>query len=611
MVKGPGTLVVSLYCSCPDITATATPDFKRPGGDSRIIVIDVSTPVSAPRGGKHRLGGSALAQVHGSVGTADQVPDCEQPSLLVAAFNVIQGLLDAPSASSPATAATGGKPRRIVQALHDISDGGLITAVIEMAIAGNCGARLAIPAEHINASATASAGTGSGALALAVLFSEELGWVMEVPAADAAAVIGRFTQAGVHAYDAGCTAGGDVFTVCVGGECVLDTTATHLRGAWEETSCKLERLQCAPACADQEAATLGEGVARKAPPFALTYTPAPTPSSALSAPSHSRPSVAVLREEGSNGDRELAAAFHAAGFTVWDVTMADLLSGATSLDTLSGLRGLAFPGGFSYADTLDSGKGWAATVRFHPSLLDQFTRFYARRDTFSLGVCNGCQLMALMGWVPFGPVKNKGAAAGAGGGSTSTTDASASGSTLSTENEVDQPRFVHNASGRFESRFSTVRIGSSPSIMFKGMEGSVLGVWVAHGEGRAHFPNPDVLTACVEGGLVPLTYVDEEGADTERYPYNPNGSPRGIAGLCTPDGRHMAIMPHPERVHTTWQWPWMPAEWQEGAGALSVSPWMRMFQNAREWCEATATLAPASGASSAGAPAATVTAVTA
>lgn len=203
---------------------------------------------------------------------------------------------------------------------------------------------------------------------------------------------------------------------------------------------------------------------------------------------------------------------------------------------------------------MGSAKGWAAGIRFDRRVRAQFDAFYERKDTFSLGVCNGCQLMALLGWVPFGPT---GVAPEA------------------------QPRLLRNASGRFESRFSAVRIGASPAVMLRGMEGAVLGVWVAHGEGRLHFPDAEVRRRCEEGGLLPVRYVDDEGAPTEAYPMNPNGSPGGAAAICSPDGRHLAMMPHPERCFLKWQWPWRDATVE----ACPASPWLRMFENARAWCE--------------------------
>lgn len=261
------------------------------------------------------------------------------------------------------------------------------------------------------------------------------------------------------------------------------------------------------------------------------------------------PKVAILREEGSNGDREMASAFYQAGFDVWDVTMTDLLSGAVNLD---GFRGIAFVGGFSYADVLDSAKGWAGVIRFNERLFEQFQRFYKKNDTFSLGVCNGCQLMALLAWIPWRGIPDR-----------------------------IQPRFIQNRSGRFESRFSTVQIMRSPSIMLEGMEGSILGVWVAHGEGRLISPDKDIMQEVLQKGLAPIRFVDDNNEFTETYPFNPNGSPLGITALCSPDGRHLAMMPHPERTFLKWQWAYMPEEWKQN---LETSPWFRMFRNAREWC---------------------------
>jgi len=238
-----------------------------------------------------------------------------------------------------------------------------------------------------------------------------------------------------------------------------------------------------------------------------------------------------------------------AGFEVWDVSMTDLLSGAATLDDF---KGAVFVGGFSYADVLDSAKGWAGTIRFNPGLKDMFDRFYGRPDTFSLGVCNGCQLMALLGWVPWKGLQ-----------------------------EINQPRFIANPSGRLESRWVTVAINSSPSIMLEGMEGSKLGVWINHGEGYFNCPDTDIFNKIKEKGLVPTTFLDDKGIPTEKYPFNPNSSPEGISSLCSPDGRHLAMMPHPERAFLDWQWPWMPPDWKE---KLEASPWLKMFQNAREWC---------------------------
>ena len=303
-------------------------------------------------------------------------------------------------------------------------------------------------------------------------------------------------------------------------------------------------LQADRDCARRERQSLKR---RRAPRYALSFTPRATAPDRLTGVG--RPRVAILREEGSNGDREMASAFHLAGFETWDVTMSDLLSGSVQL---SSFRGVAFVGGFSYADVLDSAKGWAGVIRFNRGLWEQFERFYRRPDSFSLGVCNGCQLMALLGWIPWKGIET-----------------------------AIQPRFVRNRSGRFESRFSTVRIQESPALMLAGMAGSVLGIWVSHGEGRALFPHESTLSRVRKKRLAPIRFVDDTGRVTQDYPFNPNGSAEGIAALCSPDGRHLAIMPHPERTALKWQWGWMPRDWKD---RLEVSPWLRLFQNAREWC---------------------------
>ncbi|MCI5120180.1 MAG: hypothetical protein D3908_03110 [Candidatus Electrothrix sp. AUS4] len=219
--------------------------------------------------------------------------------------------------------------------------------------------------------------------------------------------------------------------------------------------------------------------------------------------------------------------------------------------TLDDFRGIAAVGGFSYADVPESAKGWAATILFNDRIKEMFNAFYNRPDTFTLGICNGCQLFGLLGWVPW--------------------------QGLSAEN---QPRFIHNTSGRFESRWTTVRVQDSPAIMLKGMSELVFGIHVDHGEGKLHFPDAEVRSEVLTKNLVPLVYTDDSGAVTEQYPFNPNGSPDGFAGLCSPDGRHLAMMPHPERAFLGWQCHWLPQEMKD----LEVSPWLQMFRNAYEWC---------------------------
>jgi phosphoribosylformylglycinamidine synthase len=329
---------------------------------------------------------------------------------------------------------------------------------------------------------------------------------------------------------------------------VLESDMRVLRERWEETSYQLDRLQRNPQCADEEKKNIYD---RKGPSYVVPFEPKPTPASLLEV--KDKPDVAILREEGSNGDREMTSAFYQAGFRPWDVTMTDLINGRMSLDRF---RGLVAVGGFSYADVPESAKGWAAAIRFNEKLKKMFENFYHRSDTFSLGVCNGCQLFALLGWVPWLGIA-----------------------------DAKQPRFVQNVSGRFESRWVSVKILESPAIMFKGMVGSTLGIWVAHGEGKLRFPDVALMDEVRTKKLVPIVFVDDEGRMdgkvSESYPFNPNGSPFGIAGLCTKDGRHLAIMPHPERAFLKWQWPWMPASLFNG---LKASPWIQMFQNAREWC---------------------------
>ncbi|KYO40912.1 phosphoribosylformylglycinamidine synthase [Alligator mississippiensis] len=519
-VLAPGTLVVSAYAVCPDITATVTPDLKCPDGKGTLLHVALNP-------GRHRLGGSALAQCYGQLG--DICPDVDNPSILAAAFRVTQELLEESALSAG----------------HDVSDGGLVTCLLEMAFAGNCGLQAQLDA--------------SGATPLEVLFAEEPGLVLEVPQAAAADICLRYQEAGVSCLPIGHTGPpGPQATVSVqvAKQEVLSEPVGLLRGWWEATSFQLERLQAAPACVEQEEAGLAR---RTGPTFTLTFDPA----QGLPLLHHVEllaPCVAVLREEGSNGDREMVAAFVMAGFQVWDVTMHDLCTGAVSLDAF---RGLVFVGGFSYADVLGSAKGWAAAVTFHPRARAQFEAFRRRRNTFSLGVCNGCQLMALLGWV---------------GIPDSDLDPDSQG-----PEEVPRPGVLlaPNESGRFESRFVTVSVGPGPALMLRGMAGSTLGVWVAHGEGRVQFRSPARLAAAAERGLTPLRYVDDGGQPTQEYPLNPNGSPLGIAGICSPDGRHLAMMPHPERCVLPWQWPWMPPSWRRD---LHISPWLRLFQNAYDWC---------------------------
>ena len=381
--------------------------------------------------------------------------------------------------------------------------------------------------------------------ALPLLFSEELGLVVEYLPKNEKKIISELKKQSIPYQTIGKSTTNKKIKVKFNNKFVLNEDMKVLRGIWEETSHQLEMLQVNPDCADEEKKNIYD---RRGPKYKITFTPDITRPAIIK--KKNKPSVAVIREEGSNSDREMSSAFYHAGFDVWDVTMTDFLEGKVNPDNF---RGMAFVGGFSYADVLDSAKGWAGVIKFNKKIFDQFQKFYNRPDTFSLSVCNGCQLAALLGWVPWQGIEDK-----------------------------YQPRFIHNVSGRFESRFSAVKILPSPSIMLKGMEGSTLGIWVAHGEGRAYFPKKDILKKIESQRLAPVRYVDDDGEITTAYPFNPNGSANGIAALCSPDGRHLAIMPHPERTFLKWNWAWMPEDMKK---KLKASPWLKLFQNAREWCE--------------------------
>ncbi|XP_007126682.1 phosphoribosylformylglycinamidine synthase isoform X1 [Physeter macrocephalus] len=516
-VRAPGSLVISAYAVCPDIAATVTPDLKCPGGRGHLLYVPLSP-------GQHRLGGTALAQCFSQLG--EQPPDLDIPENLVRAFGITQGLLK----------------DRLLCSGHDVSDGGLITCLLEMAFAGNCGIEVAVPAPGVNV--------------LPVLFAEEPGLVLEVQEPDLAQVLTRYREAGLHCLELGRTGNAGphaMVRVSVNGAVVLEEPVGQLRALWEETSFQLDRLQAEPHCVAQEEVGLRE---RTGPTYCLppTFPKASVPHE----PGGPTPRVAIFREEGSNGDREMADAFHLAGFEVWDVTMQDLCSGAVRLDMF---QGMAFVGGFSYADVLGSAKGWAAAVTFNPQAGAELRRFRQRPDTFSLGVCNGCQLLALLGWVGCSPGDEA--------------------AEMGHESWPARPGLLlrHNRSGRFESRWASVRVGPGPALMLRGMEGAVLPVWSAHGEGYMAFSSPELQAQMEARGLAPLHWADDDGNPTEQYPLNPSGSPGGMAGVCSPDGRHLALMPHPERSVRPWQWAWRPPPFD----TLTTSPWLQLFINARNW----------------------------
>jgi phosphoribosylformylglycinamidine synthase len=502
-VKSPRELVVSAYASMEDITKIVTPDIKRPG-ESVLIFVDLAE-------GKNRLGGTALAQTLKQIGAI--CPDMDNPNLVKRGFNIIQEFIG----------------KDLILSGHDRSDGGLLTTLLEMAFAGNCGLDIELQ----------GAGTS-----IEQLFSEELGLVIECATQNRQKVEAVFVDRNVPFAVIGRTTTKKQVTVKYNDAVVLAEPMQELRQVWEETSFQLERLQMNPDCAAEEKQNIFD---RQHPRYFMSFTPRETPQDILESPN--KPRVAILRDEGSNSDREMTAAFYAAGFEPWDIAMTDLLEERITLD---GFSGLAAVGGFSYADVPESAKGWAATILFNERLKKMFDEFYARPDTFSLGICNGCQLFGLLGWVPWQGIEPE-----------------------------DQPRFVRNISGRFESRWSTVKVLNSKALMFKGMEDLVFGIHVAHGEGRLQFPDETIFEKIKHEGLATLAFVDDDGMETEKYPFNPNGSPSGITGLCSSDGRHLAMMPHPERSFLKWQAHWLPEELKK---ELMVSPWLQMFQNAYHWC---------------------------
>lgn len=424
LVRAPGEVTLTAYAVCPDVTKTVTPDIKQPGV-GKLVLVDFSG-INSSGERKNRLGGSALSTVFSQLG--QDPADVDDISLLKRGFEAIQLLVR----------------ERLILSGHDRSDGGLIVTVLEMAFAGNCGLEIDLP------SATSETGI------FGILFGEELGAVLEILPHNVDRVLDILKQFEVPSYEIGQSIAYPRYDIVfsVGGTEVLRSDMLELRMQWESTSFALEKLQCNSKCVIEEEKNFTDG--RFGPSYSLTFDVSPTNTSLLTAANKHR--VAIIRQEGTNGDREMSAAFFSAGLDPWDVNMNDLLENRIDL---SQFRGVVFCGGFSFADCNDSAKGWAGSIRFNSSLLAQFEAFKSRSDTFSLGICNGCQLMALLGWVPFPDIDLK----------------------------DKQPRFIHNESKRFESRWSAVQIMESPSILLKGMAGSTLGVWVAHGEGKAFFPD--------------------------------------------------------------------------------------------------------------------------
>ena len=492
-MRAPVSLIVTGFAAVADVRRAVTPALQS-GVASELLLIDL---------GSGRLGGSALAQVSGR--ELGAVPDLDDPEMLKSAFGLAQQLLAAD----------------LLLAVHDRSDGGLYTTLLEMALAGRVGLDISLPA---------------GCDPLVELFAEELGLVLQVPSAARDQVLELVERAGL----AGCSrfigqpADHDRLEIQGVDGPLSVRPMSELARTWSETSHAVAGLRDDPECADEELEWAADwqrpGLAAR-----LEFGPEQAPAII----GGDQPRVAILREQGVNGQREMARAFMAAGFEAVDVHMSDLESGRMDL---TGFRGLVACGGFSFGDVLGAGQGWARSILFNDRLRQQFADFFERSDSFALGVCNGCQMLSSLAEII------PGAAA--------------------------WPRFVHNRSRQFEARLSQVRIEPSPSIFLTGMAGSWLPVVTSHGEGRARFDDRQPADA-----RICLRYIDGHGRPTERYPDNPNGSAEGITGLCSEDGRVTIMMPHPERLLRAVNFSWAPKAWGDW------SPWQRMFENARAWCD--------------------------
>ena len=482
----PLSLVVSSFAPVKDARLTLTPDLKHDpqGGVSGLIYVDLSK-------GEYPLGATALAQVYNQLGNTHADADA---TLLKKFFNAMQKIVKG----------------RLALAYHDRSDGGLAVTLAEMAITGGRGVLAKLPEGDV----------------LEQLFNEQPGAVLQVAEKNYGKVLEIFKAARVPAQLIGtCTQSSRGFKVWVGSRLAIDTDITYLRRAWSETTYRMQALRDNPYTARQE---YDNGLDERDPGMSFRLTYDPDEKHVISA----KPRMAILREQGVNGHIEMAAAFALAGFDCQDVHMSDLIAGRVDL---ADFQGLVACGGFSYGDVLGAGSGWARSILYNAELKEMFKKFFERPDTFSLGVCNGCQMLSQL----------KDIIPGA----------------------ENWPKFVKNVSEQFEARYATIEIESSPSIFFKGMEGSRLPIAVAHGEGRV-WTDGFVPTVCA------AHFVDNYGNATTRYPYNPNGSIGGQTAFTTADGRVTIMMPHPERGFRA-------AQLSYNDGSFKVNgPWMRMFQNA-------------------------------
>jgi phosphoribosylformylglycinamidine synthase len=500
-VVAPVSLIVTAFSPVGDVRKTWTPQLRTDLGPTALLLVDLGA-------GANRLGGSVFAQVHGVLGSTP--PDLDDAARLTGLANALAEL----------------RARNLVLAYHDRSDGGVFATLVEMAFAGHCGLDIQLPS---------GANGAAGAL-----FGEELGVVLQIKVDHVASVQSILVR---HGLGAGTHAMGSVTREMririQSGATRIDESWEDLRRAWSETSFRLREMRDEPACAREEFAAVCD---TGAPGLNVALTFDPNEDVAAPFVHTARPRVAVLREQGVNSQIEMAAVLDRVGFEAHDVHMTDLLSRRVALD---GFRGLVACGGFSYGDVLGAGEGWAKSILYHARARDQFVRYLSRNDTFTLGVCNGCQMFAALKEIVPGA--------------------------------EDWPRFVRNRGEQFEGRFSLVEIQPSPSIFLSGMDGSMMPIAVAHGEGRAEFANPGDARRFSDGGLVSARYVEGDRKVATRYPANPNGSPFGIASVTNEDGRVTLTMPHPERSYRYVQNSWRP----DGAG--EYSGWFRMFANARRW----------------------------
>ena len=499
-VTAPVSVIISAFTPVRDVRNTVTPQLQN-DADAPILLIDLGRS-------KNRLGGSILAQCYGQLG--DQCPDIEA-SDLKALFELIQW----------------GVSHEALLAYHDRSDGGLMTTLLEMSFAGRLGLDLsfAIPSDR----------------ALGALFAEEIGAVVQLAPSKADQFMAQTVALGISdlVVPLGFVDDEDSISIRVEDGVLYEGQRSKLQQLWSRTSFEIQKLRDNPVCAEQEFAQIAKLDPGLSAVLSFDHTEDPA---APYLNTGRRPKVAVLREQGVNGQQEMAAAFHLAGFDAIDVHMSDLISGRRALDSF---KGLVACGGFSYGDVLGAGSGWAKSILFNEALSSQFQAFFDRPDTFALGVCNGCQMLSQLS--PLIP------------------------------GATHWPRFERNLSEQFEARLVLTEVLESSSILLQGMAGSRLPIAVAHGEGRAVWSTDVSEQQGLKSGLVALRYTDNLGEATENYPANPNGSANGATGFTTPDGRITIMMPHPERVFRAVQHSWCPSEWQGDA------PWLRLFRNARLW----------------------------